>query len=156
MVASSANSPTSNAPLLQANKTKATAYNKLEHRTKAVASHTHSKSFLECANLFAPCFDAPLRGAVGCSRQRSIALSWHYDLPEHGMPRPSSARYWFVFPMRLRLRKMFCLLHLFLVWGIIWSAQTCLRFVFGLPVFWNMLGTQATFLVWRMISKEAL
>jgi hypothetical protein len=55
MVASSANSPTSNPPFVRASKIKAIAYKQLEHRNKAVASPTHSKGFLECANLFAPC-----------------------------------------------------------------------------------------------------
>jgi len=55
MVASSANSPTSNSPSVSAGKTKPIAYKRLEHRNKAVASHTHSKKLLECANLFAPC-----------------------------------------------------------------------------------------------------
>jgi hypothetical protein len=40
-----------------------------------------------------------------------------------------------VFVMCSTRRKVFRPLHLFLVWGIIWSAQTCLRFVFGLPAF---------------------
>jgi hypothetical protein len=44
MVAYSANSPTSNPPPVLAGKTKPIAYKPLEHRNKAVASHTHSKS----------------------------------------------------------------------------------------------------------------
>jgi hypothetical protein len=44
LVASSANSPISNPVFVQAGKTKAIAYKRLEHRDKAVASHTHSKS----------------------------------------------------------------------------------------------------------------
>jgi len=43
MVASSANSPSSNPSSVVPSKTKAIAYNELEHRNKAVASHTHSK-----------------------------------------------------------------------------------------------------------------
>jgi hypothetical protein len=50
-VASLANSPSSNPSSVVPSKTKAIAYNELEHRDKAVASHTHSKSSLECASL---------------------------------------------------------------------------------------------------------
>jgi hypothetical protein len=45
MVASLANSPSSNPASAQASKTKAIPYKRLEHRDKAVASHTHSESF---------------------------------------------------------------------------------------------------------------
>jgi hypothetical protein len=55
MVASSANSRSSNPPLAQANKRKAIACKPLNQRNKAVASHMHSKKLLECANLFALC-----------------------------------------------------------------------------------------------------
>jgi flavin reductase (DIM6/NTAB) family NADH-FMN oxidoreductase RutF len=55
MVASLANSLSSKPPLVQAHKRKPIAYKRLEHRNKAVASHTPSKKLLECANLFAPC-----------------------------------------------------------------------------------------------------
>jgi hypothetical protein len=43
MVASLANSPSSNPSSVVPSKTKAIAYNELENRNKAVASHTHSK-----------------------------------------------------------------------------------------------------------------
>jgi len=45
LVASSASSPSSNPASVQPNKRVAIAYKRVEHRNKAVASHTHSKSF---------------------------------------------------------------------------------------------------------------
>jgi len=84
MVASLANSLSSKPPSVSAGKIKPIPYKRLEYRTKAVASHTHSKSFWSaqtCLRLVLGfCNKAKSSSRTPIRRDRPLALQQKLSL----------------------------------------------------------------------------